>query len=329
MDGVERVIAPKHAEFGASHISSILVDPALGLTGSTRDRVRALVRRHHDPKFLVIKDHGPHRYRRLSRHVDVEEVYALELADMRGRRCEDRDEQIEYIELFRLGCEDAGIWGSEEPIAEFVRLIAHKLRDEPVAVRERALMEGLWDWDAGKIYTPEEAVARSFTARERSVELVTTFGLSASGKSTWLREAYPEHAFISMDDIRAEITGDPADQSKNDHVLVEARERLKQCLRDERDVVWDATNLRRDFRSAVLETGRRYAAHTTLVIMETPYDECVRRNAERDRQIPPKILAHQLDAAQYPDLDEAHRVMWVEADGQVRRDQRAWWMEWS
>lgn len=329
-DGIERVLAPRHAAVGAAYLAHRLVEPGWGLPPEEVHRILALVAYHHDPKFLIIKDRPPAAFQGLSRRVDPQDVYALELADMRGRRCEDRQEQIDFIELFALGCQEAECWEQGDAVwAPFVRTIAERLHDQSVDVIERAILEGVWSLTRGEIYTAEEAVSRSYAAREApGSTLVVMFGLSGSGKSTWARERYPEHAYLSLDAIRAEVTGDASDQRQNGKVVQVARERLKEHLRRGEDVVWDATSLRREFRDAALETGRRYGAHTTLAVMQTPWSECQRRNRERQRTVGPAVLSRQHDGLQWPERDEAHRVLYVDGEGEVTWDQRAWWQRW-
>lgn len=325
-DGVERVVAPRHGDRGASAL--FLGALPLRLPAAMLDALLGLVAYHHDPKLLVIKDRPEEAFWRLARHVDPRQVYLLEQADMRGRRCPDQQEQIELIDLFRVGCEAFGVW--EDPKAPHRDLINHvreAFDGQPEHVTERALMEGVWDRERRAIFTPEEAVSRAWSLRERACpEVVVTCGLSGSGKTTLARSYHPEHELISMDALREEVTGDAADQSQNGRVFQLARERLREALRAGHDTIWDATNLRRDQRSAILETARDYHAHTTLFVVQCPVAEAHRRNRERARTIPPAIIDRQARALEWPTRDEAHRVFIVDPHGKPRVDTRDWWL---
>jgi len=326
-DGIERVVAPRHAERGASYISSRV--HALGLAPEIALELMAQVKHHHDPKFLIIKGRPTGAFNALARRANPRMLHALEMADMRGRRCDDRDSQIDYIELFRLGCEEAGVWeGRSERERAFIEHIVDALGGAlDTDQLERAIVRGLRDLETGKIFTPEEAVSRARAKQGRFCRLVLTCGPSGSGKSTWIARNYPDHAVISLDAIREELTGDAGNQKKNDKVLAAARDRLREHLRSERDVVWDATSLHRDFRDPVLSMGHDYNAHTTLVTFHVSPGECQRRNAARSRSVPRKVIAHQLEMMNWPDDAEAHRHIVVANDGAIARDTRSMWRE--
>ena len=284
-DGVERVVAPRHAERGASYLAYRGLE--LGLSREDLFEIMGLVRHHHDPKFLIIKDR-PHRsYWKLARGASARMLHALEMADMRGRTCEDRDEQIDFIELFAVGAKEAGTWERELPQRAFIAkardlLVASGLSDARV---ERALIEGLWALEAGEIFTPEEAMARSYALEERFSHVVMTMGPSGCGKSTWVKEHLPDHGVIALDELREELTGEASDQSKNLEIAHLARERLKEHLRREEDVVWDATNLRREFRAPITGIARDYKAHVTLVIFHMRPEIFFERNRGRSKKI--------------------------------------------
>src|SRR5690606_39420573 len=42
---------------------------------------------------------------------DLRYLYYLELADMQGRVCVDKERQIEIVELFKVMCEDLNVFG--------------------------------------------------------------------------------------------------------------------------------------------------------------------------------------------------------------------------
>ena len=326
IEGRERVVAPGHARRGASYLSYRLLE--LGLAPQDLLAVLGLVRHHHDPKHLILRDRPRGAYLRLARQAPARQLHALELADMRGRRCADRCEQIEFIELFGLGAQEAGTWGAPRGApADFVAHVVEALRERGLSPDriERALMEGLWALEDGVIYTPEEACARAWGLEERFCRLVLTFGPSGSGKSSWVAEHLPGHEVIALDELRAEITGSADDQSQNGRVLAAARERLREALRAERDVVWDATSLRDDFRAPLTRLGRDYLAHVTLLVFHTPRQVCHERNRARQRSVPAEVFARQFEVLQWPGDREAHRVLVLDEAGQIAHDSRTGW----
>lgn len=150
--GALRIVAPRHAQRGAAWLAYRVV--SLGIPLDIAHEILALVYYHHDPKFLIIKERPAGAFRALSRKASALGLYLLEQADMRGRRCEDRDANIELIDMYRLFTEDAGVWCQWAPYRQFVQGVMTGLNTQTLDVfEERAIMEGIWDWDLGTIYT--------------------------------------------------------------------------------------------------------------------------------------------------------------------------------
>ena len=307
--GTERIISPRHAERGASIVAYQGLD--LGWSATDVLAIAALIRHHHDPRRLIHDGAQAGAYRQLARGVPARALYDLIVADMRGRICADQESQLTDIELFRLGCEEAGVWNdahAREQHEAFVDHIAHTLDGLDPRRIMRGIAEGVRAWDRGQIYTPHEAVSQELARGARVCHVVLTCGPSGSGKSHIAQTHFEGYEVISLDAIRAEIAGNARDQSRNDHVLVLARERLRQHLRDQRDVVWDATSLLRDFRAPVLGLTHDYHATTTIALALTPPSQCFARNSERDHPVPAAILTRQLDQFMWPSVEEAHEV---------------------
>ena len=311
--GVERVAAPRHEAQGRSLIAPILVDS--GLSWESLWHVMGIVGCHQEPKLLVVKDKPPGEYKRLSRKVDPFRVTFMEQADMRGRICPDLPKQLEHLEMYLLGSEEYAPPGwLEEWRAHFADLTA----DRPLAFRDRVFGEAIRAVEDGKIATPEEGGFLVFQENATPPELVVLCGPSGSGKSTFIEKHLPDYEVVSLDNLREEMSGDRADQTMNGQVRQEAQFRLKAALRPGRKVVWDATNLRKDFRSMVCETGFAYKALVTLVVIHLKPEDNAARNQKRTHAVPPKVLASQLEGWEYPDVDEAHRMLVLDGTGQVR-----------
>ncbi|MEO1173555.1 MAG: HD domain-containing protein, partial [Myxococcota bacterium] len=103
--GTMRVTARGHERLGRSYLAPLLIGE---LPYPSLERVLGAVGFHNEPRRLVLRDGAEEDYARVCRSVDPRLVYALELADMRGRIAEDRANQVETIELYRLGAEEYG-----------------------------------------------------------------------------------------------------------------------------------------------------------------------------------------------------------------------------
>ena len=109
--------------------------------------------------------------------------------------------------------------------------------------------------------------------------------------------------------------GSRSDQSQNSKIVHLAKEELKTLLRSNNKIVWDATNLRRDFRQQVISISRRYRALVTIVVFHCPETIYFERNRQRQHSIPEKVLIRQLQQIEFPELDEGDRIIIIDETG--------------
>ncbi len=304
-DGKLRIVSPFHSDRGRSYVAPLL--PLLELDPATNHDVLGLIGRHHAPKSLVKGDAPVSAYFRLARSVRPRLIFLLELADLRGRELASpnpHDSAFETLELFRMAAEESGAWNDSDPYAGWRAQIAAEVD----ANADYVLDEGIRDYEARRIHTPQEAVARTFEWRDHHPEVIVTCAPSGSGKSTWIEQNCPEHERISLDEIREELTGGRHDQSRNGEVLQLAKKRLRQHLRDKKRIVWDATTIRRDGRSMVVDLAHNYHAATRIVAFACTPEIISRRNRKRKHPVPEEVIARQFDRLQWPEVWEAHQV---------------------
>lgn len=117
-------------------------------------------------------------------------------------------------------------------------------------------------------------------------------GLPASGKSTKAKELAKEYnaTIYSSDALREEIFGDVNDQGHNQELFAELHRRIKDCLKSGKNAIMDATNLNYKRRMAFLAELKKIPCKKICVLMATPYEECLRRNAERERKVPIYVI---------------------------------------
>lgn len=309
--GLERMISPGHADKGRSYIAYKLLE--LGISPTLAREVMALVGHHHDPKKLVKRDESANRYKELARLVDLELVYFLEQADLRGRICPDLEEQLEIIELFKLYAEEAGAWKVADPYAEWRTFLQAELADVSEEAKALVIVNAIRDAEAGVIFTPHEAIARSYEYRDGFSTLVVTCAPSGSGKSTWIAKNLPDYKTVSLDDLREELSSKRANQSMNGQVLQAAREQLKAHLRKHENVVWDATSLLWTHRSVLLQLGFDYKAFVKLAVFHLPESLIEQRNRQRTHAVPGQVFSRQLQNADFPYITEAHQTIYIES----------------
>ena len=136
-------------------------------------------------------------------------------------------------------------------------------------------------------------------------------GLPGSGKSSWARKirdsAEDGRAEIhSSDALRAELFGDATWHGNEKYLFSTLHQNIENCLRSGRSAVYDATNLRASFRRKYLNTLEKTGLqfHKVCVFVDTPYEECLRRNAARERIVPEEVIASMAQILKRPAREE-------------------------
>jgi predicted kinase len=312
IDGQVRLVCPRHEQRGRAYLALALIDC---LPYGILDQVMSLTGYHNAPKLLVVRNKAAGDYRRLSRQVDLELVYWLEVADIRGRKCVDKAKQLEHLELFSLFAKEYQCWNRSQESA-WDHAIRQALPNHPPATVDFVAARATLDAEEGLISTPEEAISKSFAYRDAYPEVVVMAGLSGSGKTTWITKNLADHEVISLDDIRTSLSS-REDQQNNSKVLRIAKEKLREALRAKKRIVWDATSLRTDFRSGVIDLALDYGALVTIVAFLCPPEELARRNKARTNPVPPAVRLKQALGTQWPEVTEAHRFLTIDANGNL------------
>ncbi|ESP92832.1 AAA family ATPase [Pseudoalteromonas luteoviolacea] len=310
ISGVERVVASKHEEIGASYLATRLV--ALPLAHKSIMQIMGLVGFHQIPKLLVVKNQDYSDYFRLSLNADLELLYWLELADMRGRICTDLDTQIDLLEQFRLFAEDYELWGRKKPSKPHL----DKIQLKPCQ-SEQVFLDGyaIKQLSHGQINTVEEAIAKNYEPCQKYSNLFVMCGISGSGKSTWIEMNLNGFEVISLDEIRKELNGKRECQKNRGQVLQMAKTRLKKALAGKRNVVWDATNIRKDFRNVICELGENYGALVTIVAFQLTENSLRANNQNRRYAVSDDVISSQLSRFEWPWPTESHRFLVIGDNG--------------
>ena len=119
-------------------------------------------------------------------------------------------------------------------------------------------------------------------------KFIMMVGLSGSGKSYKAKELSKEYdaEIFSSDELRIEMFGDVNHQEDNGKLFVELHKRIKDCLKSGKSAIMDATNISYKKRMAFLAELANIPCEKICVLMATPYEECVKRNAMRERNVP-------------------------------------------
>jgi len=124
------------------------------------------------------------------------------------------------------------------------------------------------------------------------IKFIMMVGLPGSGKSLRAKNlAVKENAIIhSSDTLRQELFGDENTQDNNEELFTELHRRIKQDLKGEQNVIYDATNISYKRRKAFLEELKKINCEKICYLVATPYEKCLDQNKSRKRQIPEYVI---------------------------------------
>ena len=133
------------------------------------------------------------------------------------------------------------------------------------------------------------------------MEIIMLVGIPGSGKSTvaeqYIQQGYKVH---SSDAIREQLYGKEDIQGKAPEVFQRLLQNMRNDFRAGFSCVVDASNLRRRRRSNLLSALPRCVEKKKCILVLAAPDECLKRNSERLRVVPPNRMYDMLCAFETP-----------------------------
>lgn len=108
---------------------------------------------------------------------------------------------------------------------------------------------------------------------------------------------------LSSDSIRAELYGDESIQGNPAEVFSLMQKRAIEALNNGYDVIYDATNITRKDRSAIISLCPKFAEIEAHIIW-APIETCIEQDAARDRTVGKEVIDRMLKRFQAPYYDE-------------------------
>src|SRR6478735_8120966 len=145
------------------------------------------------------------------------------------------------------------------------------------------------------------------TIRLPTACVVVLVGPSGAGKSTWAATQFRPSQIVSTDALRSLVGEGEHDQRAGTDAFAVLDVVLERRLKRRLLTVIDSLGLEERRRRDWLARARRHGMACYAVIFPTTADDCRRRNRERDRPVPAKVLSGQLrafDAARLALADE-------------------------
>lgn len=276
-----RISSPGHAAKGAVKARGILWD--LDCPFEIREEICGLVKYHMTVAWILERDDPERLIRKISLACRCDYLVILATADMLGRKCQDQQDMLERVELFRQLAEDAECLNGPAKFAS--------------ALCRYQYFQGSW-------HNPETPPYENFKSK-----VILLSGLPGSGKDTWIEKKGPHWPVISLDKIRQELgISAKGNQGK---VLELARERAREFLRRGQAFIWNATNTSRRIRSKPISLFLEYGAHVKIVYLEQPAETLEKQNRDREAMVPWKVIQGMINKWEVPSLTEAHEIKYV------------------
>ena len=131
------------------------------------------------------------------------------------------------------------------------------------------------------------------TLTVKTNHVVILRGVPGSGKTTWATNwvaSGNRRLRINRDDIRYALFGRYVDVDEN-LVTKTHNAILREAMRTHYDIVIDNTNIDADkLRALVRHIERQGGYVVDIIAMDTPLDECVRRDSARDRVVGEDVI---------------------------------------
>jgi predicted kinase len=273
-----RITSRGHSQLGAIQARRILWQQ--GADFQRREQVCALIRYHQAPFYLI---HRPDSLRQaflISQTARCDLLAILAKADAQGRQCSDQVDLLARVELFREFC-----------------------NEQQCLDRPRAFPSSLSRFQ----YFRAEGRDPDYEAHDDSkCEAILMSGLPGAGKDTWIDRRAFHLPQISLDAIRQEIGAPPV--GNQGPVVQLARERARGLLRRSESFVWNATNLSREMRTALIDLFTAYRARVKIIYVEASHDRLFVQNSERPKAVPVSAIERMMERWEAPAPFEAPNV---------------------
>ena len=139
-------------------------------------------------------------------------------------------------------------------------------------------------------------------------KLILMMGIAGAGKSTWIRQNYPELVPVSRDAIRFEILDEKGGEyfDHEDEVFNSFIHQIIGSLVTDEITIADATHLNRKARLKVLSKVRKYADEVEVVWIKVSLETAMRQNAMRSgrAKVPNDVIKRMYSSIERPEDNE-------------------------
>lgn len=157
-------------------------------------------------------------------------------------------------------------------------------------------------------------------------KLILMMGVAGAGKSTWIKQNYPELTPVSRDVIRFEILDEKGGEyfDHEDEVFNSFIRQIIGSLAVDEVTIADATHLNRKARLKVLSRVRKYADEVEVVWIKVPLETAMRQNAMRTgrSRVPNDVIKNMYRSIQRPEDNEGINKLTIVERG----EEKVWYL---
>lgn len=138
-------------------------------------------------------------------------------------------------------------------------------------------------------------------------KLIFMYGYPAAGKTTYSKQLHEQNKssiLISADSIRRELYGSEDTFGDGQKIYNIILQRMRENLLSGKDVIYDATNLRKDYRMDYLNNLNDIDCYKEIIRVNTDKETCIERHLNRNRNIPLEKLLPYFDINEPPTMNE-------------------------
>ncbi|MEL6561385.1 MAG: AAA family ATPase [Bacteroidota bacterium] len=283
IDGKERIVSPRHAKKGEITTRNLLYEQ-FQVPFAIREQIAKLVRLHGLPLWAIGKDDPRKAVIESSLSVNNKLLAMLATADVLGRICDDQEEILLKIALFKELCLENDCYEKPKTFSS----------------------------DYGKfLYLNKRDISPDYDPfDDLKFEVIMMCALPGIGKDTYISRNL-DLPVLSLDEIRRENKIDPTDKKGNGRVIQIGKERAREYMRKQTSFVFNATNISSDVRSKWISLFLEYRAKVKIIYLEVPYKQMMSQNRNREYIVPDKVIDKMRYKLELPGFSEAHQVEFV------------------